>query len=127
MAGEEAARWQRLAEQARSGGLYLDDEAIARECLAACDQRLTDLQIMLDTARFTQRVSGFGDFDMGRALEAGFLKQATGEPNSIDQVILDHIDTVKNMREVMALSIKQLTGQDVDNAGEIGSTDPTGR
>ncbi|WP_280256254.1 hypothetical protein [Nocardia wallacei] len=127
MAGEEVAKWQQLAEQARSGALYLDDEAVARECLAACDQRLTDLNDMATIASITQHVSGFGDFDMGHALETGFLKQATGDPNSIDQIIRDHIDTVKNMREVMALSIKQLTGQDVDNAGEIGSTDPTGR
>ncbi|WP_280335076.1 hypothetical protein [Nocardia wallacei] len=127
MSGEEVAKWQQLAEQARSGELYLDDEAVARECLAACDQRLIALDDLLNTARQTQHVSGFGDFDMGHALESGFLKQATGDPNSIDQIIRDHIDTVKNMREVMALSIKQLTGQDVDNAGEIGSTDPTGR
>ncbi|WP_280366934.1 hypothetical protein [Nocardia wallacei] len=127
MGAVELAKWQQLAEQARSGELYLDDEAVARECLEACDQRLADLAGLLFTAASTQRVSGFGDFDMGKGLESGFLKQATGEPNSVDQIIRDHIDTIKNMREVMALSIKQLTGQDVDNAGEIGSTDPTGR
>lgn len=127
MGGNESAKWSMLAEQARSGELYLDDEAVARECLAACDQRIADLEGLIQLATVAQRVSGFGDFDMGRSLEAGFRGQAVGEPNSIDQVILDHIDTVKNMREVMALSIKQLTGQDVDNAGEIGSTDPTGR
>ncbi|MBF6173743.1 hypothetical protein [Nocardia blacklockiae] len=127
MADEDVAKWQKLAEQARSGVLYLNDEAVARECLAACDQRLTDLNDLATIGNITQRVSGFGDFDMGRALESGFLKQATGEPNSIDQIIRDHIETVKNMREVMALSIKQLTGQDVDNAGEIGATDPAGR
>ncbi|GAB2707330.1 hypothetical protein [Nocardia thraciensis] len=122
MAAEEAAKWQQMAEHARAGELYLDDEAVARSCLAACDQRLTDLGDMLNAARRTQLVSGFGDFDMGHALEAGFLKQATGEPNSIDQIIKDHIETVKNMREVMALSIKRLTGQDVSNAGAISQT-----
>ncbi|WP_280262331.1 hypothetical protein [Nocardia wallacei] len=122
MAAEEVAKWQQLAGQARAGELYLDDEAVARECLAACDQRLADLQGMLDSARSTQNVTGFGDFDMGHALEAAFLKQAVGEPNSIDQVIRDHIETVKNMREVMALSIKRLTGQDVSNAGAITNT-----
>ncbi len=64
---------------------------------------------------------------MGHALEGGYLKQATGEPNSIDQVIKDHMETVKNMREVMAQSIKHLTGQDVAAAGQIAATDTAGR
>lgn len=122
MAGAESAQWQQLAEQSRSGDLLLDNESVARECLKACDQRLTDLQGMLDLARLAQAVSGFGDFDMGHALEGGYLKQATGEPNSIDQVVKDHIETVKNMREVMAQSVKHLTGQDVGNAAQIAAT-----
>ncbi|NKY47746.1 hypothetical protein [Nocardia cerradoensis] len=127
MAGAESTQWQQLAEQSRSGDLLLDNESVARECLTACDQRLTDLQGMLDLARLAQAVSGFGDFDMGHALEGGYLKQATGEPNSVDQVIKDHIETVKSMREVMAQSIKHLTGQDVGNAAQIAATDPAGR
>ncbi|RDI49367.1 hypothetical protein [Nocardia mexicana] len=122
MSGDDLQKWQQLAEQARAGDLYLDDEAAARECLAACDQRIADLEGMIQLAALTQRVSGFGDFDMGHALETGFRKQAVGEPNSIDQIIRDHVDTVKNMREVMALSIKRLTGQDVSNAGAITQT-----
>ncbi|WP_280385994.1 hypothetical protein [Nocardia wallacei] len=126
MSADEPVKWQQLTEQARAGELYLDDETVARECLAACDQRLADLQSMLTLIEVTKRVSGFGDFDMGRALEAGFLKQATGEPNSIDAVIREHAETVRNMREVMVLSIKRLTGQDVENAGAINNTDSTG-
>lgn len=124
MTDTDATKWQQLAEQSRSGELYLDDEAVARECLKACDDRLTDLGEILNLARLTQRVSGFGDFDMGHALEGGYKLQATGDPNSIDQVILENIETVKNMREVMALSIQRLTGEDVDNAARISSADP---
>ncbi|MCC3316428.1 hypothetical protein [Nocardia africana] len=126
MAGE-VETWKKFAEQARGGELCLDNEAVARECLAACDTRLAELQSLFNVAQLTQRVSGFGDFDMGHALEGGYLKQATGEPNSIDQVIKDHMETVKNMREVMAQSIKHLTGQDVAAAGQIAATDPAGR
>ncbi|MEU6561748.1 hypothetical protein [Nocardia nova] len=126
MSDGQLAAWQQFANQARSGELYLDDEAAARECLAACDKRLQDLAATKNLVTLTERVSGFGDFDMGHALEGGFLKQATGEPNSIDQVIQDHIDVVKNMREVMVQSIRIITGQDVDNAGQINASD-TGR
>ncbi|AHH15076.1 hypothetical protein NONO_c02610 [Nocardia nova SH22a] len=127
MGAEETSKWQNFAGQARSGDLYLNDEAAARECLAACDARLLDLENLRNTVALTKRVSGFGDFDMGRALEEVFKKQAAGEPNSIDEVIKDNIEIVKNMREVMAQSIKILTGQDVDNTGQINSTDPAGR
>ncbi|WP_227984953.1 hypothetical protein [Nocardia spumae] len=117
----ESDQWKRYAEQARAGALYLDNEAVARECLTACDKRLTDLQDILTVVELTKRVSGFGDFDMGHALEGAFQKQGTGEPNSIDAVIKEHAEVVRNMREVMVQSIKHLTGQDVDAAGQINS------
>ncbi len=50
-----------------------------------------------------------------------FLKQATGDPNSIDQIIQEHIETVKNMREVMAISFKRITGKDIENAAPIAN------
>ncbi|MGW0357543.1 hypothetical protein ACWDXV_25375 [Nocardia nova] len=127
MSTENSSQWQTFADQARSGELYLDNEAVARECLAACDKRLQELSDLSSLVGLTQSVSGFGDFDMGHALEGGYLKQATGEPNSIDQVIKDHMETVKNMREVMAQSVKHLTGQDVAAAGQIAATDTAGR
>lgn len=82
MAGE-VQTWKKFAEQARGGELYPGNEAVVRECLAACDARLTE-------------------------------------------VIKDHMETVENMREVMAQSIKHLTGQDVA-AGRIAATDTAGR
>ncbi|WP_345496969.1 hypothetical protein [Nocardia callitridis] len=97
----------------------MDDEQVARQCLAACDQRIQDLEDLGFLADRTKSVAGFGDFEMADALAGGFLGQATGENNSIDQIISDHIEVVKNMREVMALSIKRLTGQDVTNAADF--------
>ncbi|WP_425298660.1 hypothetical protein, partial [Nocardia farcinica] len=68
-----------------------------------------------------QRVSGFGDFKIADELADLFHKQATGEPDSIDQVILDTIAVVKDMREIMQLSIDRLTEQDSLNAGQVSS------
>ncbi|MEV0295403.1 hypothetical protein [Nocardia sp. NPDC050710] len=115
MSGEEAAQWRRYADQARAGALYLDDEAAARECLTACDNRITELQDMLTFANAAQSVSGFGDFNMANDLVGMFKKQASGENNSVDKIILEHVEVVRDMGEIMALSVKRITGQDVTN------------
>ncbi|MGW0054853.1 hypothetical protein [Nocardia nova] len=119
---EGLAKWQSLSAQAKTGELYLADEAVARECLKACNDRLDHLHDMLQLVDATKNVAGFGDFEMAEQLRQKFLTQATGTDNSIDAVISDHMETVKNMREVMRLSISRITGQDVDNAGNIKKT-----
>ncbi|WP_227979893.1 hypothetical protein [Nocardia spumae] len=117
MAGAgDLTAWQKHANDARSGQLYLSDEQVARECLAACNQRIEDLQEVTRLVQVVQTVSGFGDFDMAHALEGKFKLQAIGDDNSISQVIQDHVDTVKAMREVMAISLARLSGQDYTNA-----------
>lgn len=122
MVDDNVAQWRRLADQARAGELYLNDEQVALQCFAACDQRLTEINELRTYVRNAENVSGFGDFNMASKLVGKFLKQATGDPNSIDQVIREHIETVKNMREVMAISFKRITGQDIENATQIAST-----
>jgi hypothetical protein len=122
MGENDADLWSRLAGQARAGELYLDDEKAAYDCAKACDQRLFDLQQIARSTFDAQNVSGFGDFAMADRLVGKFLRQATGDPNSIDQIILEHIETVKNMREVMAISFKRITGQDIENATQIAGT-----
>ncbi|RDI54672.1 hypothetical protein [Nocardia mexicana] len=118
MSAEDAAKWKGLAEQARAGDLYLDDEAVARECLKACTDRIADLDEMLIQVRRTKVVSGFGDFVMAGDLTKKFAEQGA----DIETSLLEHIETVKNMQEVMRLSISKLVGQDVDNAGNIKAT-----
>lgn len=116
MASSDLSAWQQRVAEARSGDLYLDNEQVARECLAACNKRIEDLQDLHIYVLRAQSVSGFGDFDMGHMLEGQFKLQATGDDNSIDKIVGDHIETVKNMREVMAISLARLTGQDYTNS-----------
>ncbi|MCP2291659.1 hypothetical protein ACFYT3_08195 [Nocardia amikacinitolerans] len=116
---DNALKWSQLASQARAGELYLDDQNAAYLCAKACDQRIADLDDLRRLVNNAKNVSGFGDFDMGNDLVQKFLKQATGEDHSIDKVIDEHVETVKNMREVMAISFKRITGQDVENAAPI--------
>ncbi|WP_280244472.1 hypothetical protein [Nocardia abscessus] len=119
MSEGNASVWDRLASQAGAGELYLDDENAAYLCAKACDERITALQAMRDFTRNLENVAGFGDFRMTDGLVQKFLQQATGDNNSIDKVILEHIETVKNMREVMSISFKRITGQDIENATQI--------
>ncbi|MBF4998915.1 hypothetical protein IRT45_17340 [Nocardia sp. BSTN01] len=119
MASSDLSAWQQRVAEARSGDLYLDNEQVARECLAACNKRIEDLQDLHIYALRAQSVSGFGDFDMGHMLEGQFKLQATGDDNSIDKIVEDHIETVKNMREVMAISLARLTGQDYTNSSTL--------
>ncbi|UAK35040.1 hypothetical protein K8O92_15170 [Nocardia asteroides] len=121
MSEDIASVWSRLAGQAKTGELYLDDQNAAFLCAKACDSRIAELESLRSLAGNTQNVSGFGDFEMAADLVKKFLKQAVGDPNSIDQIILEHIETVKNMREVMAISFKRITGTDIENAAPIAN------
>lgn len=120
MSGQTA--FSQLLGQAKAGEVYLDNEAAAYNCFKACDKRLDDLRELLTLARNVQRVSGFGDFNMGRDLEKKFLAQATGEPNSIDAVIQKDIEVVKELREVFQISFQRITGQDIANANALDYT-----
>ncbi|WP_157172859.1 hypothetical protein [Nocardia exalbida] len=122
MSEDNVSVWSRLADQAKAGELYLADQDAALLCAQACDERVAALESLRSLAGNAQNVSGFGDFKMADDLVKKFLKQAVGDSNSIDQIILEHIETVKNMREVMAISFKRITGQDIENAAQIAST-----
>ncbi|MBW0269902.1 hypothetical protein ATM97_01885 [Nocardia sp. MH4] len=111
-----------LLGKTRAGEVYLNDDAAAYHMYKACDKRLTDLDSLRAVAIRAQAVSGFGDFDMARQLEKQFLRQATGDDNSVDAVIMKDIEAVKQLREVFSLSFKRLTGQDIENADALDYT-----
>ncbi|MEV0033267.1 hypothetical protein [Nocardia sp. NPDC050793] len=111
--------WRRLAAQARTGQLYLNDEAAARQVLAACNQRLDDLDETAELAKRCQNVHGFGDFEMSDVLAAKFRRQATGTDDSIDAIIDKDIEVVRDMRDIMAISIARLNNQDYTNAASL--------
>ncbi|MBF6068906.1 hypothetical protein [Nocardia farcinica] len=121
MSEHTISQWQQFRDQARAGELFLDDAAAAQACRDACDEFAQAYADLLVAAQRAQRVSGFGGFKIADELADLFHKQATGEPGSIDQVILDAIAVVKDMREVMQLSIDRLTEQDSLNACQVSA------
>ncbi|MEV0343063.1 hypothetical protein AB0H49_28980 [Nocardia sp. NPDC050713] len=119
MAEETQSPWRRLAEQARAGELYLDDEVAASQVIGACKQRLDDLEALRRLAGQCENVSGFGDFDMADVLAGKFRKQAIGTDSSIDAIIAKDVEVVRDMRDIMAISIARLRGQDYTNSAAI--------
>ncbi|MFC9874929.1 hypothetical protein [Nocardia salmonicida] len=111
--------YTQLLGQVRSGEVYLNSEDAAYHMYKACDQRIADLDLLRGATRRAQAVSGFGDFQIGKDLEKKFLLQATGDENSIDNVILKDIEAVKELREVFAISFKRIAGKDIENANAL--------
>ncbi|WP_431968080.1 hypothetical protein [Nocardia sp. bgisy134] len=118
MSEQDLSQWQRFADQARAGDLYLDKDA-ATACLTACDGLLAAYDGLFTFTRNAARVSGFGDFNIAGELAALFLKQATGESDSIDAVVLESIKVVQAMREIMQISMDRIEEQVVDHASQI--------
>ncbi|MEU2255764.1 hypothetical protein ABZ540_21590 [Nocardia xishanensis] len=121
MSDSDVKQWQKFADQARASELYLDSEPTAQQCLAACDQLLQEYSELLVFSRNAQKVAGFGDFNIADELRQLFMQQATGDTNSIDAVILETINVVKDMREVMLISLNRITGQDAEQGAQISS------
>ncbi|MEU4648093.1 hypothetical protein [Nocardia fluminea] len=115
----ENTAYSALLAQAKSGEVYLNDEAAAFHMFKACDDRLADLQEILVVTRRVQSVTGFGDFQIGKDLEKKFLLQATGDQNSIDAVVRKDIEAVQQLREVFSISFKRIAGKDIENANAL--------
>lgn len=113
--------WAKFAEQARAGELYLDDETAARECLAACTVFIDEMRSVSQLVDRAKNVAGFGDFQMAEELRQLFLSQATGGDNSMDAATLESITVAEDMRDVMAISIARLCGQDYTNSEAIAA------
>jgi len=119
MDGSNSVLWNQLADQAHAGELYIADEQVALDFGKACDQYILELERMRVDAEDTQNVAGFGDFPMASALVDKYTTQATGTDTSVDAVIIEHIEVVKNMREVMKISYTRITGQEWENTAAI--------
>ncbi len=118
---EEAInRWQFLAGEAKAGRLRLD-ESVASECHAACEKLIGELKNMRQQAEATKYVSGFGGFDCADDLMKMFRELATGKPDSIDAVILKHIEVVGLIRDTIGVSVKTIQEQDQANSKPINA------
>ncbi|MBF6087442.1 hypothetical protein [Nocardia cyriacigeorgica] len=123
LGGVDPNQWRQLLDQANAGELTLDRDVGAGLDLV-CQNYLDKLDLIYEKIQRVTDVEGFGSFPSGDALREKFSLKATGTNQSLDAVLMEHIETVKVIQQVVAKSIANLnetdqgTGQRVTQAGQ---------
>ncbi|TLF58398.1 hypothetical protein [Nocardia cyriacigeorgica] len=123
LGGADPQQWRDLLAQAEAGELTLDPE-VGRGLNGVCENYLAKLDAIFEQVGHLDYVEGFGGFESSAALQSKFKDKATGTTQSMDAVVLEHIETVKLIQQVVAKSIANLTetdqgtGQRVTQAGQ---------
>lgn len=123
MGGADPDQWRKLLDAANGGQLALDPE-VGRGLDKVCDDYLAQLDGILRTVQQVKVVSGFGPFPSGKILEKKFEAKATGSDRAVDKIILDHIDSVKTAKEVVAKAISNFVELDRQHGQQIAQTGP---
>jgi hypothetical protein len=119
MAGEaNAVSWDYLAGEARAGRLRIDPD-VARIYSEACQELAMELEEAKRQVERAGRITGLGDFECARQLEAGLRDLFTGPNDSIAARIGQYIDVAKKIHETVSYSVAQLHEQDHDNASQV--------
>ncbi|MEV0248269.1 hypothetical protein AB0H76_16860 [Nocardia sp. NPDC050712] len=114
---EQVSRWRYLADEAKSGRLYLDS-SVAKECRDACNRQIdlyTEARRDLNQLR---TVSGFGKFDCARLLEKMLGMKAIGGDGDVDTALKEHIAVLELIRDTIQVSVDKYEAQDTVNAAE---------
>jgi pyruvate dehydrogenase complex dehydrogenase (E1) component len=122
--GVNPAEWRGLLNSANAGELTLHPE-IGKGLDKVCDDYLDKLDGILESAAYVRRVSGFGTLPSGQALEEKFSLKATGTAQSLDAVLMQHIDAVKIAKEVVAKAIANFVELDQSRADQFTGLDAT--
>ncbi|MBF6453818.1 hypothetical protein [Nocardia cyriacigeorgica] len=121
LGGVDPQQWRDLLSQAEAGDLTLDRD-VGANLDAVCQTYLDKLEDALLKARRVANVEGFGTFPSGDALREKFSFKGSGTPQSIDAILLEHIDTVNLIRQVVAKSIANLTETDQNTGQQVTKT-----
>ncbi|MGY5308066.1 hypothetical protein [Nocardia gipuzkoensis] len=122
--GVNPVEWRGLLNSANAGELTLHPE-IGKGLDKVCDDYLDKLDGILESAAYVRRVSGFGTLPSGQALEEKFSLKATGTAQSLDAVLMQHIDAVKIAKEVVAKAIANFVELDQSRADRFTGLDAT--
>ncbi len=117
----DPAQWNQLLVQAEAGQLALDP-AIGRDLDRVCDDHLDRLEETFEQVAIVSAISGFGDFNSGKALERKFALTASGGDRALDEVLKQHIDAVQTAKEVVAKAIANFVAQDGALATDLSAT-----
>ena len=121
--GVDPGEWKRLLDSANGGELSLDPE-VGRGLDKVCDDQIDRLNAVLEKIDVISRITGFGDFNSSKTLETKFSETASGTDRSLDTVIKQHIESVKNVKQVVAQAIANFVAQDQARASQFAQVTP---
>ncbi|MFE7746238.1 hypothetical protein [Nocardia sp. NPDC057455] len=121
-AGVDPMEWRKVLELATSGDISLHPE-IGKGLDKVCDDYLDRLDAILQMADRVKVIDGFGPFPSGQALREKFTGKAAGSDQSLDAVLMQHIDAVKLAKEVVAKAIANFVELDQTRADQFTGLD----
>ncbi|CCF66138.1 hypothetical protein [Nocardia cyriacigeorgica] len=113
----EISRWQYLADQAKSGNLYLDD-AVARSCRTAIDDQINVYTECLAGIERMANVTGLGDFECGKELGRllGLKAFDPAGDGDLATALRDHLKVLALMGDTIQVTLDRLQEQDSTNS-----------
>ncbi|MEV2225146.1 hypothetical protein AB0E01_35510 [Nocardia vinacea] len=121
--GIDPSEWTRLLVRANAGDLSLDPE-VGNGLDKVCDDQIDRLNTVLEKIDRISNITGFGTFNSGKILEKKFSETASGTDRSLSTVIEQHIDAIKNLKQVVAKAIANFVAQDQDRASQFAQVTP---
>ncbi|MQY18342.1 hypothetical protein [Nocardia macrotermitis] len=118
MDGINPNEWKTLLARANSGELYLDPET-GKGLDKVCDNHIENLQDALSSMNRMGHMTGFGNFNSSKILEKKYSELITGTDQSIDVILLQHIDAAKTAKEVVAKAIANYVALDEEQRAKI--------
>ncbi|MFE7796841.1 hypothetical protein [Nocardia sp. NPDC057440] len=120
--GVDPVEWRKVLDLANAGEISLDPE-VGKGLDKVCDDYLDQLGRMFDSVDVVKVLSGFGPFPSSKALEEKFSLKAAGTDQSMEVVLLQHIETVKMAKEVVAKAISNFVEIDQTRADQLTGVD----
>jgi hypothetical protein len=119
MSGDDTTvSWDYLAGEAKAGRMRLDPE-VARIYSEACQELVAELTEAHSQISRAGHITGLGDFECARQLEAGLTDLFVGPNDSIAARITQYIEVAKKIHETVSYSVAKLHEQDHDNASHV--------
>ncbi|WP_280297356.1 hypothetical protein [Nocardia abscessus] len=122
--GADPQEWRKVLDLAHSGEITLHPD-VGRGLDKVCDDYLDRLDGLLQMTRRVRIVNGFGTLPSSMALEQKFSLKSTGTEQSLDAVLMQHIDAVKIAKEVVAKAIANFVELDQSRADQFTGLDAT--
>ena len=122
MSNPDTSVWQAVPGHADAGELRLED-GVAESCVRACDTFLIQLRHLKDNSQWMSTKSAYGILESAQTLGAKFEQKALGKGGFRD-VVDQHIEVVKQMRDLFEKAGKAYREADAAGAARLAAIEP---